>query len=201
MVPSTGEAGVGSGSARQARWPLRIAVGRVVKPHGVRGEVSIEPWGELGAHVRSGAELWLKDRRGSARRLLGVRGAKDRLIGTVEDCADRDLAESLRGAVLEIPSTTLEVPAEGEFYLFELEGCEVRTASPGPDNFLGSVRQVVEDGGGLLLEITASAVATEAQAVYLVPFVSAYLESMDFDQGVLVFDLPEGLLDTCVSTF
>lgn len=192
-----------SEAQRRRRWPQRIVIGRVVKPHGVRGEVALEAWGELGRHLKSGVELALKG-SGAGRAVTAVRGASGRLIGTIDGCSDRDRAETLRGSLIEISSDCLPLPRGDEFYLFELEGCAVADQQGDTAVHLGVVTEVIEDGGGLLLEVLAAedeASATSGERkTYTVPFVSAYLEALDFAAGTLTFSLPEGLLDTCVST-
>lgn len=210
QVPTTGTEAARSGSSeRRSRWPARIDVGRVVKPHGVRGEVALDIWGEAGGSLRPGAELRI-GRRSSE--LLSVRGAGDRVLARLDGVDSRDAAEELRGEVLSVASSELPMPEDGEVYLFELDGCLVvlEEGEPGQDVPavpLGTVRQVIEDGGGLLLEVLGEAdgprggeANAEEGRIYLIPYVAAYLRDLDLDRGVLRFRLPEGLLETCVST-
>lgn len=209
-APTSGADVAESGSsARRSRWPARIEVGRVVKPHGVRGELALDIWGEVGESLRPGARLRIGRRPVE---LLSLRGAGDRVLARLDGVDSRDAAESLRGEVLSVPSDALDLPADGEVYLFELEGCLVEVESGDIDGStdsveLGTVRQVIEDGGGLLLEVIGSTddppgrgIPGEAGHVYLIPYVSAYLRDLDLDRGVLRFSLPEGLLETCAST-
>ena len=58
---------------------------------------------------------------------------------------------------------------------------------------LGTVVDLVEDGGGLLLIVDDG-----AQQVP-VPFVEKFLREVDVARGRIVVDLPPGLLDVCVS--
>lgn len=194
------------GAARRSRWPARIEVGRIVKPHGVRGEVALEIWGEVGDSLRAGAVLVLRDR---ATELRSLRGAGERVLARLDGIDSRDEAEDVRGEVLSVASDTLPIPGDGEVYLFELEGCRVEVEQDGRVADIGTVCRVIEDGGGLLLEIVGNADpsnrselgdASVPDSVYLIPYVSAYLRGSDLGRGVLRFALPEGLLETCVST-
>ncbi len=175
--------------ARRRRWPARIGVGRVLRPHGVRGEFALEAWSFGEGALRSGQTVWIEGRPCV---LTSVRGHSDRLIGRLGGIDDRDQAETLREAVLEVESSILDQPEGDEVYLFELEGCVVEVE--GRAGVLGSVRSVIEDGGGLLLEVISG------EEVYLLPFVQAYVLESDWTRGRLVMTLPAGLLDTCVST-
>lgn len=189
-------------SPRRSRWPERIDVGRIVKPHGVRGEVALETWGELGGALRPGATLYLD---GRATELEALRGSGDRILARLAGMDTREAAEAARGRVLSVRSSDLPLPSRDEVYLFELDGCGVEVEHDGSVTRLGSVRRVIEDGGGLLLEVVGERHQGEdgdevEPAVYLIPYVSAYLRSRDLGRGLLRFTLPEGLLETCVST-
>jgi ribosomal 30S subunit maturation factor RimM len=67
--------------------------------------------------------------------------------------------------------------------------CVDRTAGE-----LGRVVEVIEDGGGVLLEIQA------AEGRLLLPFVEAYLVRLDIAGGLIETDVPGELIETCVST-
>jgi 16S rRNA processing protein RimM len=69
-------------------------------------------------------------------------------------------------------------------------GCRCRDGRYGE---LGRVAEVVEDGGGLLLEIESPG------RHLLVPFVRAFLKSVDVTAGEIELDLPEGLIEACES--
>lgn len=188
--------------ARRSRWPARIDVGRVVKPHGVRGEVALDIWGELGESVRRGASVFVG---GRSLEVLGLRGAGDRVIARFDGVDGRDAAEDLRGEILRVSSDGLSIPPDDQEYLFELEGCLIEVEHDDAVVELGEVRRVIEDGGGLLLEVTGHHAASDGTQdpevlQYLIPYVTAYLRHKDLTRGILRFSLPEGLLETCVST-
>ena len=172
----------------------------MVKPHGVRGEVALEIWGEVGETLRPGVAVQMGRR---TTEVMSLRGAGDHILARLDGVEDRNAAEDVRGLVLSVPSEGLPLPLDGEEYLFELEGCVVEVEQDEAVSELGTVRRVIEDGGGLLLEVVGSRENGEVGAepsIFLVPYVSAYLLSKDLARGVLRFALPEGLLDTCVST-
>ena len=108
---------------------------------------------------------------------------------------DRDGAEELRGAVLEVPEDQVPAAEDGTYYYFQLVGCRVVDRRLGE---LGEVTSVVEDGGGVLLEV-ATAPGSGGGSV-LVPFANALLPEIDVGEGLIVSDLPEGLLEACGST-
>jgi 16S rRNA processing protein RimM len=104
--------------------------------------------------------------------------------------SSREQAEALRGARLLVPIADVPEAPEGVFYHHQLIGCLCVDAVQGD---LGQVSDLLEDGGGLLLVV-------ERQGKrLLIPFVEAYLRSVDVDAGRIALQLPEGLVETCES--
>jgi len=172
-----------------------ILVGRVIRPHGLRGEVKVEVESDVPERFAVGAELDLVT-RGRARRR--VRVAAVRPVGVpggaalvrFEGYGDRDRAESLRGGRLEVDASEVPEPPAGRYYHFQLVGCRCVDADLGA---LGEVVELLEDGGGVLLRIAGGG------STLLVPFVEAFLESVDVAEKRIDLKLPAGLVETCAS--
>ena len=176
-----------------ARRPEFITVGRVRKPHGVRGEVSVGVLSDVKERFAAGStvEVVAADDTRRSVPIKSVRGGrKGEVIVAFEGCENREEAEKLRGAMLEISRSSVPAAPPGSFYYFELVGCECVDKRTG---LLGQVTDVLEDGGGLLLEISA------VESTLLVPFVQAYLVDMDTQNLRIELELPPGLVDTCRS--
>jgi len=170
-----------------------VVVGRVRRPHGVRGELVVEPLSDVEERFAPGADLLAARPARADRRLrvTAVRRHRDVLLVTFEGIGNRDEAEELRDADLEVPAATSPRAPEGTYYYHDLVGCECRDARSG---VLGRVVEVIEDGGGWLLRIESPG------RQLLVPFVSAYLRAVDPGSERIELDLPEGLIEACEST-
>jgi len=103
-----------------------LAVGRVGKPHGLRGEVSVEPLTDTPERFDPGTVL-LSD-AGELTVATSRRHQRRFLIG-FEGVGDRSAAEELRGAILFVKAEDLPDLPEGSFWPHDLEGCEVITES------------------------------------------------------------------------
>jgi 16S rRNA processing protein RimM len=116
-----------------------VAVGRVGRAHGVRGEVAVTPLTEVESRFAPGSALLLEDGR-----RLTVRASRPhagRLLVRFEETADRDDAAALRGLPLLVPSSELpEIEDEGRFWVRDVVGLEVVTES---GRSLGPVREVL----------------------------------------------------------
>jgi 16S rRNA processing protein RimM len=152
---------------RAARYPWRperVRVGTVGRPHGLDGTFVVEGpcgWYDFGAGSRllvAGAPAGVRRRGGTdARPLVALEGHED-----------REAAESLRGAALELPRAALPPPEEDAYYRFDLIGC---TAVAGARE-LGRVRDV-EDG------VAHDVLVLDDAAETRIPFVSALVPVVD----------------------
>jgi 16S rRNA processing protein RimM len=166
---------------------VEVVVGVVGRPHGVQGEVTVEPrTDEPDRRFAPGQELRTE---GSSRSLtvVSMRHHDGRLLVRFAGLDDRTAVEAVRGARLVANVDPSERPAEpAEFYDRQLVGLRVRTPNAG---VVGVVISVLHLPGQDLLEIRT---ATE---VRLVPFVAALVPEIDLEGGVLtVVDLT-GLLN------
>lgn len=171
--------------------PETVTVGRVLRPHGVRGEVSVEVLSDVPDRFEPGSVL-LAAREGEAPNRLKVAAGRPHKGGVVvrfEGFDDRDRAEELRGMWLEVPRSEVPEPPPGTYYHWQLLGCRCRAG----EEDLGTVVELLEDGGGLLLVCEA-----EGRRVP-VPFVERFLREVDVEAGRIELDLPPGLLEACAS--
>lgn len=169
-----------------------VLVGVVVRVHGLRGELVVEPHTDSPQErFVAGASFDARAPRGGFRGTLRVRAARPhsgRLLVTFAGVEDRDAAEALRGVRLFLATSALPPPEDpDEFHVHQLEGLRVELAD---GSCVGTVRDVVHGPGGELLVLSRTG-ADDA----LVPFVSAIVPTVDLPGRRIVLDPPEGLLD------
>lgn len=179
---------------RRADLPERVAVGRVLRPHGVRGEVVVEVLSDVPDRLAPGSRMTASWHGRSPRPPRPVtvethRPHKSGALVRFTGVEDRDRAEELREAWLEVDRSEVPEAPEGTYYWYELLGC--RCWSDGEE--LGEVTDLLEDGGGLLL------VVSDGERQVPIPFVQSFLKDVDVERGRIELDLPPGLLETCAS--
>ena len=171
--------------------PRFLAVGRLRKPHGLKGEFAIFPLtAEPEAVFVPGRQLV---RLGLDGAVLGEpivversRGYHREWLVKFRGVDDRDLMGQWRGQVLGAPAEELTPPAAGEVYLHELEGFAVR----GEDGTAyGLVSGLLELPTGITLEVQGP------KREFLLPFIKEFVREVRREERLLVVVLPEGLLD------
>lgn len=167
-------------------------VGRVVKAHGLRGELVIEPRTDnVDARFAPGVVLRVSGRSAAVLPALTVSAARrhgDRLLVTVDEVADRDGADALRSALLTAPGLADAPEDPDEFHDHQLEGLAVALTDGAA---VGTVTGVLHGAGNDLLVVDRA----DAGGELLVPFVAAIVVEVDVPGGRVVLDPPEGLLD------
>lgn len=136
----------------------RIDLGRVLKPHGLRGQVvvggvrlTLDEFKGLGHVYARGVPG--ADGAPAATRRLEIEDAKDfqhNLIVRFEGLGDRDEAATIHGAILEIDEAQLPPTGDGTVYLFRLLGLAVETEA---GEALGRVREILQTGATPILVV------------------------------------------------
>jgi 16S rRNA processing protein RimM len=166
-----------------------VAVGRIGKAHGIRGDLFVEPWTDFPQErFGAGAELHLHSGIRPPLTVVVARDHSGKLVVHFAGVEDRSAAERLRGEVLVIPESTRE-PLEDpdEFYDSDLIGLAAELADGGP---LGVVTEVLHIPSSSLL-----AVVDDAGREHLVPFRKEIVPVVDLEGGRISIWAPEGLLD------
>jgi 16S rRNA processing protein RimM len=159
-----------------------VAVGRVLRPWGLRGEVKVQPLTDFPDRFEPGAELWAG---GTRRTVERGRFHKGELYLKLAGFDTPEAAEAIRDELLEVPESDLHALEEGDFYHYQLEGLSVQTTAGEP---LGSVREVLEPGGNAVLVVGGE------RGEILVPFIDDVIRNVNLAAGLIEVDLIEGLL-------
>lgn len=168
----------------------RVVIGKIVKPHGLKGEVVVEPLTDFPGRFFEGLEVLLSDvggkDAGRPARILWCRSHGDRLRISFEGISDLASAESLRNAELSVPLADAAPRPPGFVYHWEIEGAE---AFDEEGRRLGRVAELQNVGGLPLL------VLETARGPREVPFTHPIVVSVDVAKKRVVLAPPEGLLD------
>ena len=160
-------------------------MGRIGKPMGVKGEVTVEVRTDDPDERFADGALLLTE-TGSLR-VGSSRYQGKYLVVAFDGVSDRNQAEELRDTLLHVDRADLpELDGEDDFYDSQLLGL---TAVLTDGTALGTVDDVLHLPGGDVLSIK------DDSREVLVPFVKAIVPTVDLVKGELVVDPPDGLLD------
>lgn len=166
----------------------RIVIGRVVRPHGLTGEVSVEILTDFPERFVPGLDVELRHDDGGVRpaRLAFARPHGGRMLIRFEGIHEANGAETLRGLDICVSPSQAPPRPPGFVFHWEVVGCQAVDAGGA---ILGTVRELVEVGGRSLLVVDTPVGPRD------VPFSHPIITSVDIAAKRIVLDAPAGLLD------
>jgi 16S rRNA processing protein RimM len=174
-----------------------IVVGRIGRPHGLRGEVTIEVRTDVPRRRFAVGAVLGREGGGASLTVAGTRWHSGRLLVRFTGVDDRNAAEALRDALLTIDAAEAGPPVDDDeadgghvtdlWWDRDLVGLEAVTTA---GDQLGRVTEVIHAPAGDLL-----AVGRPGGGEHLVPFVRDIVPTVDPAAGRIVVDPPPGLLD------
>lgn len=188
----------------------QVLIGRVIKPHGVRGEVVVDPTTDDPQGRFAVGRVLTGKQTGREQRLTvkTMRPHQKRLLVRFEEIPGRNEAESLRG--LKFFAEPVIDEDEDSYYDHELVGLRVLNcgqvseeeanarayegAEPEPED-IGEITGVVRGPVHRLLEVKLDGDSTGSSGEALIPFVHAIVPIVDLDNEAVVITPPDGLLE------
>ncbi len=171
------------------RRPEFLAVGRIGRPHGVRGELRVEVLTEFPERFAPGERMLVGTegtRSPQPVTILEVRSHQGQLLVRFDLASDRDAASRLTNQLLYIRTAEARRLPPDSHYAYELEGLNVLTVG---GRHLGSVTRVLETGSADVL------IVSSGRRQLLLPMIASVIAKIDVDAGqILVTPLP-GLID------
>lgn len=186
-----------------------VQIGRVIKPHGVRGEVVVDATTDDPAGRFAPGTALVGRQAGRERNLTvkTMRPHQGRVLIFFDEVPDRNDAETLRGMRFFAPPVFDD--AEDAYYDHELVGLRVldvgavdedtanarayEGALPEPED-IGAVAGVIRNPRQRLLRVVLDGEGDGGREI-LVPYVHALVPIVDVDNGAIVITPPDGLLE------
>lgn len=170
---------------------MQLVVGRIVRPHGVGGELAVDVrTDDPELRLAVGSVLATEPAADGPLTVVRTRWHSGRLLVAFKGIEDRNEADALRGVLLLVDSADLEDVADpDEFRDHQLIGLTVVTLDR---ERVGTVADVLHSGQDLLV-VTGS--GKRAGAEIMIPFVAAIVPDVDLAAGEVRIDPPPGLLD------
>lgn len=165
--------------------PRYLAVGRIVRPWGLRGELKVDILTEDPTRFQRLKTVYVGPQF-APYRLEGARLHKSSLRLKLTGCDDRIAAEALRNLLVQVAMEDALPLQEGELWVHQILGLEVWTTDR---ERLGVVREVLETGAN-----DVYLVRDRDGREVLIPALKDVVLEIDLDAGQMLVELPEGLV-------
>ena len=158
-----------------------LVAGQIVNTHGIQGEVKIVPWFDSPEFLCSFSTLYMD---GAPIKVLAARPHKGNVLARLEGVTDVNAAMRLKGKILSIDRTGVELP-DGRHFLADLMGLEVRDADTRA--VLGAVHDILTPPAHEVYVVRGGG------KEYLIPAVDEFIREIDVDGGFIRVRLIEGM--------
>jgi len=164
-----------------------ITVGRIAKPHGIRGELKVVV---PGISVDRLADLkrvrLLSGQQSSWYEVIKVRFQPAGLILDLSGIDDRNRAEELRGFEVQVDKDEIPLSNGDQFDPLDLEGFIVETVN---GQRVGVLTEYMKSAGQDILVIDRDG------SEVLIPAVEPLIKNIDLSEELIIIDPVDGLLD------
>jgi 16S rRNA processing protein RimM len=162
-----------------------VAIGRVVKPQGRKGEVLVAPLSDRPDRFPALRAAYVPAPGGGSREVV-VQSCwphKGRFVLKLEGVDSIDEAEAYRGLELRIGEEDLAALPQGSYYHHQLKGLRVEDPQ---GRSLGVAADLMETGGG-----SPVVVVRGPRGELLIPLAEAFVRAVDLGAGRMVVAIPE----------
>ena len=166
--------------------PDFLAVGKLHRAHGLKGEIRMSVWTDFPERLVPGARFYVGEDH-QAIQVRSVRAHQRQMIIAFDGYDDREQVSLLRNQVVYVCRSELASLPEDEYYLHQLLGMRVVEADG--DRDLGRIVEIVETGAN-----DVYIVRTDSGEEHLIPGSEEVVVDIDFDQAVMRVHLLPGLL-------
>ena len=164
-----------------------LAVGRVLRPHGVRGGLMVRAYSEAIRSLEPDSPVLLgEDRR--PEQVQSIRPHRGQFLLYLRGCSDREMAETFRDADVQVRLEDAAPLPEGVYYHWQILGLQVVTEQ---GQSLGELVEILETGAN-----DVYVVRDAAGRERLLPAIRSVVAQVDEQAGRLVVRPLPGLLDS-----
>ena len=168
-----------------------LAIARVLRPQGRRGEVLAEALTDSPSRFQGLRQVFLEDLGKDSQpiEVESVWSHKGRLVIKFSGVDSITSASRLKGRHVLIPAEERRPLPPNHYYLWQLEGCRVVTERGGRRVEVGTVTDIEPTGGVDVLHVATT------QGEVLIPLAQAICTKIDTEARTILIDPPEDLLD------
>lgn len=163
-------------------------VGKIVNTHGIKGEVKVLRISDFEERFAPGESVYvIKNDKPIKLIITAHRIHKGFDLVQFKGYENINLVEPFKGCELKIREEQLTDLNEDEYYYYEIIGCEVFTTD---DKKLGQIKEILSPGANDVWVVKQN----QGKDI-LIPYIEDIVKEIDIDEGKIVIEPMEGLLD------
>lgn len=168
--------------------PEKIRVAQIINIHGVKGEVRAIPLSDFDDRYGRLDHVFIESSEDIfCLKLDNVRWNKNNLLLKFEGIDSREAALKLKNTYITVDyHDAVELP-ENSYFFFEIIGLEVFDTSGAK---LGRIKDILQTSANDVYVVEA----TTNEKEILIPALKEVIKELRVDKGVMIVDLPEGLV-------
>jgi 16S rRNA processing protein RimM len=165
--------------------PTFLAVGRLLRPHGLTGELLMDIYTDFPERLKMGSQVYVgEDHRPTI--IRSRRGANNGFLIGFKNITDSESAGELRNQIVYVMTKDIPPLPDGDYYHHQILGLKVITED---GNELGIISSILDTGSNDVYVIQPG-VGKEI----LIPNISAVVKEINLEKGEMHIHLMEGLL-------
>jgi 16S rRNA processing protein RimM len=170
-----------SGSPQSGE-PLSIAIGKIRRTHGVKGEVVFEPYAEYSVKFKKG-DVLLIGKKHDRYTIRSIRSMDQNYLLSFDGLDDCDVVSFLRNQLVYLKTDQLEEPAQGKHYPHQVLGMQVIDEK---GESIGRLEEVLITGANDVYVVRPA----NSDEEILIPAIDSVLLNVDSEKKVITVKLP-----------
>lgn len=162
-----------------------VLVGYIAGAYGLNGWVRIRPYSDDAGALLHARTWWLDKPDFRDVEVMQSKVHTDDVVAQLMGVADRDAAEALKGATVQIARSHFPALSDNEFYWVDLIGLEVENLQ---GERLGLVRDLMDNGAHPILRVAAESTDPATAQEMLIPFVDQFVITVDRTANKITVD-------------
>lgn len=153
-----------------------VLVGHITGAYGLQGWVRIRPYSDDADALLHARTWWLDKPAMRDVEVMQSRVHTDDVVAKLMGVADRDAAEALKGATVQVARSHFPALSDDEYYWVDLIGLDVENLQ---GQHLGSVHDLMDNGAHPILRVTPAVATEDKPQEMLIPFVEQFVITVD----------------------
>tara|TARA_Y100000994_G_scaffold161052_1_gene132259 strand:+ start:280 stop:807 length:528 start_codon:yes stop_codon:yes gene_type:complete len=167
-----------------------IPLGKIIKPHGIKGQIKFKPYNEDSNLLNQNMVIWLKNGKNDSFKFFKINSVSYSSLHPIiklDKINDRNQAIELRDYVVYV-SRQLFPQINDDIYFVDLIGCEVYDTNK---KFIGIAKDIAHLPGNhhvVILELDSEE--------FMIPINDYLLKLFDIEKKHVIIDVMDGLVNS-----